>query len=377
MKAKKYNIPVNEPLIIGNAKKYVLDCLNTGWVSSEGEYVSKFENKFANYIGKKYGVSVVNGTAAIELSIETLNLKKGDEVIIPAFTIISCILPLIKKKITPVLVDSKLDDWNMDVTQIEEKITKKTKAIMVVHTYGLSCDMDFIMYLAKKYNLHIIEDAAESHGVKYKNKYCGSFGHLSIFSFYANKLITTGEGGIILTDNKKYYEKLKLLRNLGFNNKKRFKHDLLGWNYRFTNIQSALGLSQLENINKFIKIKKNIGSRYTKLLSDVPGIQLPMLNNEYSNNLYWVYGILIKTKKNIIMEIVKQLNSMGIGTRPFFYPMHKQPILKKLGYFKYDKHPNAEYMSSRGFYLPSGLGMKIEDINIVTKELKNILCNYK
>ena len=377
MKAKRYNIPVNEPLIIGNAKKYVLDCLNTGWVSSEGEYVSKFENKFANYIGKKYGVSVVNGTAAIELSIETLNLKKGDEVIIPAFTIISCILPLIKKKITPVLVDSKLDDWNMDVTQIEEKITKKTKAIMVVHTYGLSCDMDFIMYLAKKYNLHIIEDAAESHGVKYKNKYCGSFGHLSIFSFYANKLITTGEGGIILTDNKKYYEKLKLLRNLGFNNKKRFKHDLLGWNYRFTNIQSALGLSQLENINKFIKIKKNIGSRYTKLLSDVPGIQLPMLNNEYSNNLYWVYGILIKTKKNIIMEIVKQLNSMGIGTRPFFYPMHKQPILKKLGYFKYDKHPNAEYMSSRGFYLPSGLGMKIEDINIVTKELKNILCNYK
>lgn len=376
MKKNIYNIPVNEPLIIGNAKKYVLDCLNTGWVSSEGEYVSKFENKFANYIGKNYGVSVVNGTAAIELSIETLNLQEGDEVIIPTFTIISCILPLIKKKITPVLVDSKLDDWNMDVTQIEQKITKNTKAIMVVHTYGLSCDMDFVMHLAKKYNLHIIEDAAESHGVKYKNKLCGSFGHLSIFSFYANKLITTGEGGIILTDNKKYYEKLKLLRNLGFNNKKRFKHDLLGWNYRFTNIQSALGLSQLEKINKFIKIKKLIGSRYTELLSDIPGIQLPMQNNVYSNNLYWVYGILIKKRKNIIMEIVKQLNSKGIGTRPFFYPMHKQPILKKLGYFKYDKHPNAEYMSRRGFYLPSGLGMKIEDINIVAKEFKNILCKY-
>ena len=263
MKRKKYNIPVNEPLIIGNAKKYVLKCLNSGWISSEGEYVPKFESKFANYIGKKYGVSVVNGPAAIELCVETLNLKKGDEVIMPTFTIISCILPLVRKKIKPVLIDSKLDDWNMDVNQIEKKITKNTKAIMVVHTYGLSCDMDSILHLAKKYNLHVIEDAAESHGVKYKNKLCGSFGHLSIFSFYANKLITTGEGGIILTDNKKYYEKLKLLRNLGFNNKKRFKHDLLGWNYRFTNIQSALGISQLEKINKFIKIKKIIGSKYT------------------------------------------------------------------------------------------------------------------
>ena len=173
----------------------------------------------------------------------------------PAFSIISCILPLVKKGIKPVLIDSNLNDWNMDVTQIE-KITRKTKAIMAVHTYGLACDMDIVVYLAKKYNLYIIEDAAESHGVHFKNKLCGSFGHLSIFSFYANKLITTGEGGMILTDSKKYYQKLKLLRNLGFNNKKRFKHDVLGWNYRFTNIQSALGLSQLEKINKFIKIKK-------------------------------------------------------------------------------------------------------------------------
>lgn len=376
MNKKKYNIPVNEPLIIGNAIKYVSDCLKSGWVSSEGEYVSQFETKFSNYIGKNYGVSVVNGTAAIELSIEVLDLKKGDEVIMPAFSIISCILPLIKKGIKPVLIDSNLYDWNMDVTQIEKKITQKTKAIMVVHTYGLACDMDIVSYLAKKYNLYIIEDAAESHGVHFKNKLCGSFGHLSIFSFYANKLITTGEGGMILTDSKKYYQKLKLLRNLGFNNKKRFKHDVLGWNYRFTNIQSALGLSQLEKINKFIKIKKVIGSKYSKLLSNISNIQLPMPNNQYSTNLYWVYGILIKTKKNYTNNIVKELNSKGIGTRPFFYPMHKQPILKKLGFFKNDKHPNSEYMSKRGFYLPAGLGMKIENIDIVANQLKKIMQKY-
>jgi len=243
---KKFKVPVNEPYLLGNEKKYLLQCVKSGFISSSGPFVKKFEEKFAKKINRKYAISVSNGTAALQLAFESLNLKKNDEVILPSFTIISCILPVIRCGATPVLVDSDPVTWNMNVKQVEKKITTKTKAIIVPHIYGLPVDMDPLIKISKKHKLKIIEDAAEVLGLKYKNKPCGKFGDVSTFSFYANKHITTGEGGMIVTDDKKIAEKCRSLRNICFNNQKRFVHHDLGWNYRFTNIQSAIGLAQLE-----------------------------------------------------------------------------------------------------------------------------------
>ena len=248
----KIKIPVNEPLLKGNEKKYVLKSLKDGFVSSSGPLVKKFEKKFARRLKKKYAISVSNGTAAIQLAFESLNLKKGDEVILPTFTIISCILPVVRSKVTPILVDSDPITWNMKIQDVVKKITKKTKLIIVPHIYGLPVDMDPLLKIVKKKKIKIIEDTAEVLGLKYKNKECGTFGDISTFSFYANKHITTGEGGMILTDNKEIADKCKSLRNICFNEERRFLHYELGWNYRFTNIQAAIGLAQLEKLNSFI-----------------------------------------------------------------------------------------------------------------------------
>ena len=249
-------IPVNRPLFIGNESKYIMDCIKSGYVSSEGAYVKKFEKKFAKYIGKKFAISVSNGTVALQIAYDSLGLKKDSEVILPAFTIISCIMPVIRSGGKPILVDVDRKTWNLDVELLEKKITSKTKCIIAPHMYGLPIDMEPLRKIAKRKNIFIIEDAAEVLGLKYKNKQCGSFGDISTFSFYANKHITTGEGGMIVTDNRKLAEKCRLYRNLYFNTERRFKHYELGWNSRFTNIQAAVGLGQLETIDKFIKKKK-------------------------------------------------------------------------------------------------------------------------
>ena len=245
---KKYKVPVNEPYLFGNEKKYLLKCLKDGYISSSGKFVKKFEEKFAKRVNRKFAISVSNGTAALQLAFEALNIKKKEEVILPSFTIISCVLPVIRSGAIPVLVDSDPNTWNMDVNKIEKKITSRTRAIIAPHIYGLPIDMDPLLKIAQKYKLKVIEDAAEVLGLKYKNKECGSFGDVSTFSFYANKHVTTGEGGMIVTNNPQIAEKCKSLRNLCFNNKKRFVHYDLGWNYRFTNMQAAVGILSLIHI---------------------------------------------------------------------------------------------------------------------------------
>jgi perosamine synthetase len=366
-------IPVNEPLLNGNEKKYLNECIDTGWISSEGPFVKKFEEEFSAKNKRKHGVAVCNGTAALEIAIEVLDIKDGDEVIMPAFTIISCASAIIKSGATPVLIDSDIHTWNMDVAQIESKITSKTKAIMVVHIYGLPVDMDPVLALAKKHNLKIIEDAAEAHGQTYKGKPCGSFGDVSVFSFYPNKLITTGEGGMILTDDDTIADRLRSLRNLCFTANKRFVHEELGWNMRMTNVQAAIGVAQLERWDESIARKREIGKLYSELLKDVKNISLPLLKTDYADNIYWVFGIISENKNIKAEQIMKQLGEKGIGTRPFFYPMHLQPVLKRMGLYTHETYPNAEKMYNYGFYLPSGLALTNEQIHEVVKELKEIL----
>lgn len=369
-------VPINEPLLSGNEKKYLNECIDTGWISSEGPFIKKFEQQLAGYTGRKHAVAVTNGTAALELAVEALGIQKGDEVIMPSFTIISCGQAIVKMGATPVLVDCDYDTFNMKVEDIESKITEKTKAIMIVHIYGLPVDVDPVLDLAKKYNLKIIEDAAEMHGQLYKGKMCGSFGDISIFSFYPNKHITTGEGGMVLMDEDILFEKCKSLRNLAFSPdpNKRFIHDELGWNLRMTNLQAAIGVAQFERIDEFVAKKRWIGEMYEKLLSDIDVINLPIKKNDFSENIYWVFAITLKDSysKNA-KEVMKELGENGIGTRPFFYPMHLQPVFNKMGLFEGEDYPNSAKLYDRGFYIPSGMAITEEQILQVSEKLHKIL----
>ena len=367
-------IPVNEPLLDGNEKKYLSECIDTGWISSEGPFVKRFEEGMAQYVGRKHAVAVTNGSAALELAVAALKLHDGDEVIMPTFTIISCAQALLRHGVTPVLVDSDATTWNMNAADIEAKITPKTKAIMIVHIYGLPVDIDPIMALAKKYDLKIIEDAAEMIGQEYKNKKCGSFGDISIFSFYPNKHITTGEGGMVLCDDDELHERCKSLKNLCFQGKKRFVHEELGYNFRMSNIQAALGVAQLERIEEFVEKKRYIGKMYTDLLSDIDAIQLPLEKTDYSNNIYWVFGILIKEECNKTAEdIMMALKEYTIGTRPFFCPMHKQPVFKNMGMFVEEQHPIAENLYEKGLYIPSGMAITEEQMAKVSESLHKVV----
>ena len=367
-------IPVNEPLLDGNEKKYLLECLETGWISSDGPFVKQFENKFSKLVRRKHGIAVTNGSAALDVAVESLGIVAGDEVIMPTFTIISCINQILRVGAKPVLVDSDLKTWNMDVTQIEEKITSRTKAIIIVHIYGLPVNMDPVLNIAKQYNLKIIEDAAEMHGQTYKNKPCGSFGDISTFSFYANKHITTGEGGMVVTNSDQLSEDSRSLRNLCFQSEKRFVHQRLGWNLRMTNIQAALGLAQLEQLEKFVQRKRHIGHLYNELLSGLSNVNLPLPETDYAENIYWVYGLLLNNDSNIDAEmIMRKLNKKGIGTRPFFCPMHMQPVLKKMGLFARENYPVAERLYRKGFYIPSGMALTDDQIKETAIAVKEVL----
>lgn len=368
-------IPVNTPLLKGNELKYLTECIETGWISSEGPFISKFEHEFSAYVNRDYGIAVSNGSAALDIAIKALDIGPGDEVIIPTFTIISPTQSIVTAGAIPVLVDSNPDTWNMNVSEIEAKITKKTKAILVVHIYGLPVDMDPILELADKYQLKIIEDAAEMHGQTYKGKKCGSFGDISIFSFYPNKHITTGEGGMLVTDDLTLAERCKKFRNLCFEvNGPRFIHYEIGWNYRMTNLQAALGLAQLEQIDKFLAIKKNIGYHYQNGLSFLKdlGFRLPVASTAYAKNINWVFGIVAPTIADK-EKIVEALTKEKIGTRPFFWCMHKQPVFEKMGLFKNESYPVAEELATRGFYVPSGLGLTTEEMDHVIETMKLIV----
>ena len=367
-------IPVNEPLLDGNEKKYLIECIDTGWISSEGPFVERFEKNFASRIGRKHGIAVTNGTAALDAAIEAIEIKSGDEVILPAFTIISCILQIVRSGAKPVLIDSDPVTWNMDVNQIESKITKKTKAIMVVHIYGLPVDMDPVIEICKKYGLKLIEDTAEQIGQSYKGKPCGSFGDISTMSFYPNKHITTGEGGMIFTDDDNLAEKCRKLRNMYFQEGKRFVHEKLGWNLRMTNIQASIGVAQLERLDEFVLKKRWIGHKYNELLKELDGIQLPLPKTNYSENIYWVYGVVLDDSiKLSAAEAIKLLSKHNVGSRPFFFPIHQQPVLKKLELFLDEKYPVAERLYQRGFYIPSGLALSEKQLEEVASTLKSII----
>ena len=366
-------IPVSKPKITKQDIKNILKSLNDGWISSDGPNVLKFEKKFANYLGRKYCVSVSSGTAALEIAIKCLNLKKNDEVIIPNFTIISNALAVVRQGAKPVFLDCSLEDWNIDINELKKKISKKTKAIIVTHIYSFSNKMEQIIKICKKNNIKIVEDAAEVVGLKYNKKFCGTFGDLGTFSFYANKHVTTGEGGMICTNNYKYYLKSKSLRNLCFGKKNRFNHDDLGWNYRMTNLQASMGLSQLKNINKVINEKISIGKYYYEKLKNNKNIQILPPHKKKLKNIYWVVGIVIKNNKKKAKQVIEILKKKGIGSRPFFWPMHKQNILKKMKIVKSEKFPNSEYISNYGLYLPSYVGIRKKELDKVIILINKIL----
>jgi perosamine synthetase len=350
-------IPVNRPNLGEIERQAVIDCIDSGWISSEGPQVRRFEKALADCVGRKFGIAVASGSAALDVAVAALGIGKGDEVIMPAFTIISCAAAILRSGGVPVLVDSEVDSWNMNISEIEQKITKKTKAIMVVHIYGLAVNMREVRKIADKHGLLIIEDAAEMLGQECEGAPCGSFGDVSLFSFYANKHVTTGEGGMIVCDSPTLADKCRSFMNLCFQEKQRFVHEDLGWNYRMTSLQASLGLAQLSRLQEFVEKKRQMGGRYNKALSGLPGVKLPQERNNVSENIYWVYGLLIDDPRFTVREVTKKLGDLGVGTRPFFWPMHKQPVFKKLGLFVGEDYPVATYLGHNGFYVPSGLGL--------------------
>ncbi len=367
-------VPVNEPLLGGRERQYLQQCLDSGWISSEGPFVREFEEQFAARVGRRHGIAVCNGSAALDAVVDALGIGPGDEVILPTFTIISCIAQIVRAGATPVLVDSQADTWNMDVAQVEARITPRTKAIMVVHIYGLPVDMAPILALAARHGLRVIEDAAEVHGQTYRGRPCGSFGDISTFSFYPNKHITTGEGGMIVTDDDALAETCRSLRNLCFQPQQRFVHERLGWNLRMTNLQAALGLAQLEQLDSFVLRKRQMGARYTELLAGLHGVQLPLPRTADAENIYWVYGIVLGPELGMTApQMMAALARQGIGTRPFFWPMHEQPVFQRLGLFAADRHPVAERIARQGLYLPSGLALSEAQMQRVAAAVRQVV----
>jgi perosamine synthetase len=351
-------IPVNQPVLDGNEKEYVLQCLDTGWISSEGPFVEQFEQKLAAHVGRKFGIAVTNGSAALDLAMLALGLPAGSEVIMPAFTIISCAAAIVRAGLLPVLVDAEPCTWNMDLEKIEARITAKTRAIMVVHIYGLPTDMKPILDLASKHNLRIVEDAAEMHGQTCRGRACGSFGDISGFSFYPNKHVTTGEGGMVVTDDAELVERCRLLRNLSHSPKRRFMHEELGFNYRLTNLQAALGIAQLERLDASVAKKRRMGQFYNSHFLKIGELEIPPERTEYAENIYWVYGMVLSDQVPFdAEEMMARLARANVGTRPFFWGMHEQPVFAKMGLFRGERYPVTARISRRGFYVPSGLGI--------------------
>ena len=369
-----HQVPVNTPLIDESDISAVSQALREGWISGEGPVVANFEESFAQFCDRKHAISVTNGTAAIEVVIHSLGFGPGDEIIIPSFAIISCVSQILRSGARPVFIDSDPFVWNIDASKVEEAITSRTKAIMAVHTYGLPVDMGVLNDIAKRHNLIIIEDAAESHGLMYREKRCGSFGLVSTFSFYANKHLTTGEGGMVVTDDDVLAGKIRYYRNLTFQAEKRFVHDELGWNLRMSTLQCALGASQLTRIEQILESRRALGAQYQEAFEDIEDIQLPLARIEYGTNDYWVFGIVLQGKYSETRPAVQAaLAEVGVGTRPFFWPLHLQPVLKSFGFEKQSSLHVAEHLGSNGFYIPNGLGMSNEDVEYVIEQVRKIL----
>ncbi len=366
-------IPVNEPLLNGREKELLIECIDTGWISSDGPFIAQFEKQFSGYIGTDFGIAVCNGTAALETAFFAAGIKEGDEIIMPSFTIISCATAAIRLGAIPVLVDCQSQTWTMDVTQIEPRITPKTKAILAVHIYGHPVDMDPLLALAKKHNLIVIEDAAEVHGAEYKGRKCGEIGQISAWSFYANKIITTGEGGMVTTSDPQMAKRAASYRNLCFRPEKRFYHTELGYNFRMTNLQAAVGVAQMERIEEFVAIKRRLGEIYRRELANIKGIKT-QIQMPWAKMVYWMYCVeLDESLKIDAATLMHELGKKGIGSRPFFLGLHEQPVLRELGLFQDEHYPLTERISRQGLYLPSGMTLTEKQIQEVTSALKDII----
>ena len=360
---------------------YVTECVRTGWISSAGRFIDDFEQQWAAYCSKRYGIAVSNGTTALQLAVAALDLQPGDEIIMPSFTIVSCALAAVYNGAVPVLVDSDPVTWCMDVTQIEKKISERTRAIMPVHIYGHPVDMDPILELARGRGLAVIEDAAEAHGAEYLSgrdtnpvwRRCGGLGTLSCFSFYANKLVTTGEGGMVVTDDAGLNDKVRSLRNLCFRPERRFYHLEMGFNFRLTNLQAALGLAQIERIDDIVARKRWMGEEYTRRLKGLRGLQLPA-EESWARSVYWMYGTVVLEETGMdAASLAQRLKRSGIETRPFFLGMHEQPVFHQRGLFVDERYPVAERLGRQGLYLPSGLALTEEQLSRVCTVLHEVL----
>jgi perosamine synthetase len=363
-------IPVFTPCLRLEETELVRQCLQSGWISSTGAFIDSFEQQWAAYCGRKHGIAVSSGTAALHIAVRLLNLQEGDEIIMPTFTIISCAQAVTQCGGIPVLVDSHPVNWQMDVSQIEARITPRTRAIMVVHIYGHPADMDAVMDIARRHRLAVIEDAAEVHGAEYREKRCGSFGDTSIFSFYANKLVTTGEGGMILTDDDDLAARARSLRNLCFEKSQRFLHREIGFNYRLTNLQAAVGVAQIGRIAETIRKKRAIAAAYRDKLQDIPKLIHP-IEEPWARSVYWVYGLILAKESNIdAVEFSRRLYEKGIETRPFFLGMHEQPAFIGMGLFSGERYPVAERFSRYGLYVPSGPDIREEEIDEICSAIR-------
>jgi perosamine synthetase len=366
----KIRIPICEPTLTGGHEiEYLSNCIKSNWISSKGNYVIEFENRFSKFCNAEYGIATSSGTTALHLALVALGVGKGDEVIVPTLTMIATANPVIFAGATPVFVDSEPHTWNIDVAAIEEKITDRTRAILPVHIYGHPVDMDPLLSLAKRHNLFVIEDAAEAHGAEYKGRTVGCLGDIGCFSFYTNKIITTGEGGMAVTNDSETAEKLNQFRDLAHSKEKRYLHYQIGFNYRMTNLQAAIGVAQMERIDEFIKNRRRNAKLYNSILKDVQGITLPP-EADWAKNIYWLYSILIQddfgTGRD---ELITELSERGIETRPFFIPMHKQPVFKEMGLTSGD-FPVADELCAKGICLPSSSSLHENQINYVCDAIK-------
>ena len=367
-------IPVNQPILGEKEKEYLIRCIETGWISSEGPAVREFEEKLAARVGRRHGIAVSNGSTALDLAVQTLRLPAGSEVLMPSFTIISCAAAIVRAGLKPVLIDADPVTWNMDIAQLEARVTPRTRAIMVVHIYGLPTNMDPVLKLAARHDLRIVEDAAEMHGQTYRGRACGSFGDVSTFSFYPNKHITTGEGGMILTDDAELAEACRSLRNLAHSPRRRFVHEELGFNFRLTNLQAALGIAQLERLDESIAKKREMGRVYNEHFSRMPELEIPPAKTDYAENIYWVYGMVLADDVPLdATQMMDRLSKLKVGTRPFFWGMHEQPVFQRMGWYKGEVYPVTERISRRGFYVPSGLGITEEQQLRVVQAIKEAL----
>lgn len=353
-------IPVNRPAIPKKAARYFNECIKTGWFSSEGAFVKKFEESFGLYVGAKYASSTSSGTAALHLALLALNITKGDEVIVPSMTIASCYFAVWYTGAKAIPVDIDTTTYTIDPNNIAKAITKRTKAIMVVHLYGHPCDMDPIIALAKKHNIKIIEDAAEAHGAAYKGKRVGAIGDIGIFSFYANKIVTCGEGGMVVSKNGDLIKKVSRLKSLNHSNT-RFIHEGVGYNYLMSNMQAALGLASLEEIEESLAKKQQMAETYNKGLRDVSNILLPQTKS-WATNVYWMYAISFLSGSQR-EHLQKHLTTNDIQTRTFFYS--PKTAFAKMGMYKNTHMPVAETLETRGLYLPSGLGNTTKEFHTV------------